>query len=158
MAIEEMINGALSLSFETLRLGVYACLAIYCAERILIGANNYVSRKSEQFSSVEEMEEILEEEKKRLGLDDFEIIIRDHSSQENVDSDFIPGTYCLQTGDRKYVLFMGENSRNRGMLRHELKHVNQITYNNPLINWLNYLFVNEPSAIIYSLTALKREV
>jgi len=106
--------------------------------------NSFVASRSRKFSSIEEMNGILEKEKKRLGIEDYDISL--------VYNPNVKASKCNKQAQNQYVLVFNDSGLNLGIFRHELRHVTDSGEYNPL----TYIFFKEPRAVAYSLTALEK--
>ncbi len=103
----------------------------------------------ERIDSQEELEEIVYEEATNLGMNTD--IIKCELEDE------IEGWSAYGGGLENQYIFLGGFLANRKMVRHELYHLydKHCDHDTKLKEELNYWFVEEPKAIIYSFTGLK---
>jgi len=127
---------------RTLLAGAIAYPTLFATDLI----TNFTSQK---IKSQEELEQIVHEEALKLDMDPS--IIKCEFKDNNAGS-------SAYGGDLKYHhIFVGGLLANRKIVKHELYHIydKHCDHNTKTKEELNYWFIEEPKAIIYSLTELK---
>ena len=102
---------------------------------------------SENIDSEEELNLILEEEIKKLGLEHVDI------SAEFGDPPGWSGA-AYEISEDRYFVSLGIFGRNTSTLRHELYHIKEGHTHDS--GFLDYFFLEEPQAVIYSSLGLGR--
>ncbi|MEK6817681.1 MAG: hypothetical protein AABX80_02660 [Nanoarchaeota archaeon] len=94
------------------------------------------------------LEQILNEERKRAGINDTTKINVQLSNEEEEVS------YAQKINNGEYKIVLPKISANKNVLRHELYHIADGHCDEEFTN-LKYFFIHEPQATIYSITGLK---
>ncbi len=123
---------------------MYIGIIVYGGVNILV--NKYVVQNSKQYTSIEEIQTILPEEKKRLGIEEYIITL---NLEKNMKT-----SSCEYIGPKNYNVHLTKEQLNLGVLRHELKHSTRVTQKK--IHFIRYTLIEEPIATYYSLSALNK--
>ena len=89
---------------------------------------------------------ILKQEKKKLGIENYEILT-------SFVSDTVRSSYAIKENGQ-YKIFLVPKQRSLGVLKHELYHVAAGHLDRNITRFRKY-YIDEPSAVIYSLTNIK---
>jgi len=108
----------------------------------MLGVNHIVRRTGERLETLQEAQNYLEREKKRMGCDrKIEVRFSDRK---------ITGAAKF-TKQEKYIIILGTNCRRLNVLQHELYHIHDDHVEDGKPGFFEYFFWCEPRAIWYSL-------
>ena len=113
-----------------------------------MGAQGISELTSPKINNQINLKKILEKEKKQAGIKEDKIIYVTISKNEKEVSQ------AIKISEKEYEIFLFNDGRNLGTLRHELYHIADGHCDKPY-NSLKYFFIQEPKATIYQLTGIK---
>ena len=105
-----------------------------------------VEEHSERFTSLEELLQILPDEKRRLGIESYEVeLCLDYNART---------CYYTRLDKNNFRITMPPNYLRLGHLRHELSHLRDLQPKSKILRELYYTFIGEPRADFYGATAI----
>ena len=145
-------------------LPTYTGIALGAYTALLVGAQVVQDLATEKIKSKEQLDEIVEEESKRLGMDS-RLVVGKFYAVGDKDYDRILGARCYQddfefeghTLPFKVVEIKEGWGARRGAVRHELYHLHRHMplRKNPIAKFLRGFFYEEPTATLYATTGIK---
>ena len=145
-------------------LPTYAGVALGTYTALLVGAQVVQDLATEKITSQEQLDEIVEEESKKLGMDS-RLVVGKFYGVGDKNYDKIRGARCCQddfefeghTLPFKVVEIKEGWGARRGAVRHELYHLHKHLplRKNPIAKFLRGFFYEEPTATLYATTGIK---
>ncbi|MGV8162288.1 MAG: hypothetical protein ACP5N2_03060 [Candidatus Nanoarchaeia archaeon] len=144
MSLNEIINNSLIVGLSSL--GTYIIGDLLFIHYV----DKYVTRKSQQFNSIEEINSVLQKEKEKLNIPHYNIsLIMDEKRNT---------PYLKYLAPETFQIAFTKDHLNLGTLRHELRHAK---HKHPLKTGykkaITYLLIYEPLAVWYSFSALNNK-
>jgi hypothetical protein len=145
-------------------LPTYTGIALGTYTALLVGAQAVQDLATEKITSQEQLDGIVEEEAKKLGMDS-RLVVGKFYAVGDINYDRIRGARCYQddfefeghTLPFKVVEIKEGWGARRGAVRHELYHLHKHMplRKNPIAIFLRGFFYEEPTATLYATTGIK---
>jgi hypothetical protein len=127
----------------------YGAVAISFYYLSLVGTQYVSIKSSPKITSQSHLEEILDDEMKKAGIDsDIDLKIKLSDDEDEV-------SHLKRFMDGSYEIILSPYGSNVSTLRHELYHLADGHLDNGHFSLTKYFFWYEPQATIYQLTGLK---
>jgi len=144
-------------------LPAYTGIALGAYTALLFGAQAF-ELVSEKITSQEQLDDVVEEESNKLGMDS-RLVVGRFYAVSGKDYDRIRGARCFQdnfefeghTLPMKVVEIKEGWGARRGAVRHELYHLHKHMplRKNPIAKFLRGFFYEEPTATLYATTGIR---
>ena len=145
-------------------LPTYTGIALGAYTALLFGAQAVQDLATEKINSQEQLDDVVEEESKRLGMDT-RLVVGKFYAVGDKNYNRIRGARCYQddfefegqTLPFKVVEIKEGWGARRGAVRHELYHLHKHMplRKNPIAKFLRGFFYEEPTATLYATTEIK---
>lgn len=104
------------------------------------------SKFSEQIKDLEELEFVIKEEAKKLGIENK--TIKGSINDEHF-------SFCVKYQNGSYEIILGSNGKTKANVKHELYHIYRGDLEKNGFNLLKYFFKEEPRAVLYQIFGIK---
>ncbi len=142
----------------------YTGIGLGAYTTFLLGAQGFQDLASEKITSQKQLDSVIEEESKKLGMDS-RLVVGKFYAVSNKNYNRIRGARCFQddfefeghTLHIKVVEIKEGWGARRGAVRHELYHLHKHfpLRKNPVAKLLRGFFYEEPTATLYATTGIK---